>query len=126
MLRDGIPARNIAGTGVDSLAAGGSIYVVGGSAEEGDETSYDISIDPTRVTNYTTIIRKVVKLSGTARAVRYGVDRGDQLDAQSERRLLEAMRDLEKVHHSGHGHELGGRVGDPTRDERSDGRDHHG
>lgn len=89
-------ARNVAGTGVDSLAAGGSLYVIGGSALEGDEAVYDISVLPTRRTNFTTIIRKVIKLSGTARAVRYGVDRGDQLDAQSSRRLMEAMRDLEK------------------------------
>ncbi len=89
-------ARNTAGTGVDSLAAGGSLYVIGGSAEEGDEASYDISVLPTRRTNFTTIIRKVVKMSGTARAVTYGVDRGDQLGLQTQRRTLEAMRDLEK------------------------------
>jgi hypothetical protein len=89
-------ARNISGTGVDSLAAGGSLYIVGAAAEEGSETTGDISVPRTRVTNFMQIIKRPILISGTDRAVDYNPSNGDEFDWQTQLRTIEAMRDLEK------------------------------
>ena len=91
-------ARNIAGTGVDSLAAGGTVTVIGATAEEGSETAGDITVPRVKRTNYTSIFKRPILISGTARAAGFlPGEGGDELATQTARRTIEVLQDLERA-----------------------------
>ena len=79
-----------------SLAAGGTLTVLGAAALEGADVTTDVTRKTTRVTNVTQIIKKDIIISGTDLAVTYAPAQGDMFAHQAQMRLRECMRDLEK------------------------------
>lgn len=89
--------RNYGSRGVNSLAPGGTLFVIGTTELEGSETSGDVTRPRTRRGNYTQIFKKPVTVSGSDRAVMTLPDVGDEFDHQTTLRTIELMRDLEKA-----------------------------
>ena len=77
---------------IDSLAAAN-----GSNANlEGDETAIEASVNPTRATNYTQILKKSLMVSGTQEyVIQAGVD--DEIDYQLVKKTKEIRRDLETI-----------------------------
>lgn len=89
--------RNFGSRGLNSLTAGGQMFVISTAELEGSETTGDVNRPRTRRRNYTQIFKKPVLITGTDRAVRYNPDLGDEFDHQTTLRTIELMRDLEKA-----------------------------
>ncbi len=90
-------SRNFATTGVNSLAVGGSMFVVATAALEGADTDGDVSRPRTEYTNFTQIFKKPIKISGTREAVLTRPNVGSEQAHQERLRTLELLRDLEKA-----------------------------
>lgn len=89
-------ARNQGGA-VSSLAAGGTITVVGAAALEGEDVATDVTRKTVRRVNATQIFKKDIIISGTDQAMVYAPNQGDQFSHQAGLRLRENLRDLEKT-----------------------------
>lgn len=89
-------ARNKGGV-VSSLAAGGTITVLGTAALEGDDVLVDVTRKTTRGGNATQIFKKDIIISGTDMAMSYAPNAGDMFNHQAALRLRENLRDLEKT-----------------------------
>lgn len=89
-------ARNKGGV-VSSLAAGGTITVLGTAALEGDDVLVDVTRKTTRGANATQIFKKDIIISGTDMAMSYAPNAGDMFNHQAGLRLRENLRDLEKT-----------------------------
>ncbi len=90
-------ARNFGTTGINSLAAGGQLFVIATSELEGDDLAGDVSRPRTERENYTQIFKKPITVSGTERSVQLLPDTGDEFDYQTTLRAIELARDLEKA-----------------------------
>lgn len=89
-------SRAFGSTTASSMSSGDQLFLVSDAALEGADVTGDISRPRVRNNNYTQIIKKDVIISGTQLAVtQLGVS--DELDYQVDKRLREAIRDLEKV-----------------------------
>lgn len=89
--------RNIGGRGINSLAPGGSMFIISTAELEGSETSGDVTRPRTRRKNYTQIFKKPVTVSGTDNAVITNPAVGNEFDHQVTLRSVELLRDLEKA-----------------------------
>lgn len=89
-------ARNKGGV-VSSLAAGGTITVLGTAALEGSDVETDVTRKTSRVWNVTQIFKKDIIISGSDQAITYAPDQGDMFAHQTQMRLREVLRDLEKT-----------------------------
>lgn len=89
-------ARNKGGV-VSSLAAGGTITVLGTAALEGADVDTDVTRPTYRVSNITQIFKKDIIISGSDLAVTYAPDQGDMFAHQTQMRLRECLRDMEKT-----------------------------
>lgn len=89
--------RDIGGNGVNSLAAGGNLFVVSTAENEGSETSGDVTRPRTRRTNYTQIFKKPITVSGTDQAVITAPSVGSEFDHQTTLRSIEILKELEKA-----------------------------
>jgi hypothetical protein len=83
--------------GVNSLTAGGTIFVIGTAELEGDDTDGDVSRPRTTSSNYTQIFKKPVKMSGSRQSVIGLPNITNEMDHQVMLRTIELMRDLEKA-----------------------------
>jgi hypothetical protein len=89
--------RNFGSRGVNSLVAGGTLFVISTAELEGSETSGDVTRPRTRRDNYTQIFKKPITISGTDQSVRTAPDVGSEFDHQTTLRTIELARDLEKA-----------------------------
>lgn len=83
--------------GVNSLVAGGTLFVIGTAELEGGDTDGDVSRTRTTRSNYTQIFKKPIKLSGSRQSVIGLPNITNELDHQTMLRTIELMRDLEKA-----------------------------
>lgn len=83
--------------GISSLAAGGSLFVIGSAEYEGADTTGDVTRPRVVKSNYTQIFKKPVLISGTRQSVVTMDGIGSEIDHQERNRLLELTRDLEKA-----------------------------
>lgn len=90
-------SRNFATTGINSLAVGGSFFVVSTAALEGSDTDGDVTRPRTEYSNFTHIFKKPIKISGTREAVLTRPNVGSEQAHQERLRVLELLRDLEKA-----------------------------
>lgn len=90
-------SRAQGGTSATSLAAGATLDVISDAALEGADVSEDPSQPRRRKNNYCQIFKKDIIVSGTLQAQKQLGNYGDEFGVQVERRLTEAMRDLEKA-----------------------------
>ena len=72
------------------------------AAAEGDDTASDTATPTKRYANFTQIVKKIARVSGTNRAVD-AAGRADELDYQVYKRLEEVGRDIETAMSSGNG-----------------------
>lgn len=96
LLTRNVGLSGVAG-GVNSLAAGGTLFVISTAAEEGSETTGDTSRPRVQLVNYTQIFKKEIKISGTRQAVLTAPNVGSEIDNQETLRTIELIRDLEKA-----------------------------
>lgn len=89
--------RGFGGTATNSLAVGGSLFIVSTAEQEGSETSGDVHRPRTRRYNYTQIFKKPITLSGTDQSVVTNPSVGSEFDHQTTLRAMELVRDLEKA-----------------------------
>jgi hypothetical protein len=91
--------RNVGVTsrGVNSLAPGGTFFVIGTTELEGADTDGDVSRPRSPKANYTQIFKKPIKLSGSRQAVLTAPNVGSEIDHQTMLRTIELLRDLEKA-----------------------------
>lgn len=89
--------RGFGGTTPNSLAPGGTLFIVSTAEQEGSETSGDVHRPRTRRYNYTQIFKKPITLSGTDQAVVTSPGVGSEFDHQTTLRAMELARDLEKA-----------------------------
>lgn len=83
--------------GVNSLAVGGTLFVVASVEKEGDDTDGDVSRPRLPYDNYTQIFKKPIRISGTRQAVLTAPNVGSEIDNQETLRTIELLRDLEKA-----------------------------
>ena len=83
--------------GINSLAVGGTIYLISTAELEGSETTGDVNRPRARRKNWTHIFKRPVSITGTDRAVLYSPNTGDEMDHQVTMRLTEMLRDFEKA-----------------------------
>lgn len=83
--------------GVNSLAAGGTLFIIGTAELEGGDTDGDVSRPRSTRSNYTQIFKKPIKLSGSRQAVVGMPNITNELDHQTMLRTAELLRDLEKA-----------------------------
>lgn len=88
--------RNINAKG-NSLVAGGTIFIIGTTELEGDDTDGDVSRPRIPSANYTQIFKKPIKISGSRQAVLTAPNVGSEIDHQETNRTIELLRDLEKA-----------------------------
>lgn len=90
-------SRNFGSSGVGSLAAGGQLFVSGGYALEGaDHPNQDVTRKRRRKTTYVGLFHTPIAISGTQLAVTALANPGNELERQTNMRIREALRDLEK------------------------------
>jgi len=89
-------SRAFGGTTANSFGVGEYLTIVADAAVDGADVLADISRPRPRSGNYTQNFKKDVIVSGTMQAVNQHGGVTDELDTQIQRRLREAMRDLEK------------------------------
>lgn len=89
--------RAFAGTSANSFGANEFITVVSDAAVDGADVVTDISRPRPRIGNFTHIFKKDVIVSGTMLAVNQHGGIENEMDHQIQRRLAEALRDLEKA-----------------------------
>lgn len=92
-------SRNIGLTpqGVNSLAPGGTLFVISTAEKEGDDTDGDVSRPRTPKQNFTQIFKKPIRISGTRQAVLTRPNVGSEIENQETLRTIELLRDLEKA-----------------------------
>ncbi len=83
--------------GVNSLPAGGTLFVISTAEKEGDDTDGDVSVPRVFRTNWTQIFKKPIKISGSRQAVLTRPNVGSEIDNQETLRTIELLRDLEKA-----------------------------
>lgn len=89
--------RNLNGSGVSSLAANGTLFVIGTSTLEGEDTIGDVTRPRSEFFNLTQIFKKPVTFSGTRRAVTTVPSLGDEFDLEVANRTIELLKDYEKT-----------------------------
>lgn len=89
--------RGFGGTSTNSLAVGGSLFIISTAEQEGSDTSGDVHRPRTRRYNYTQIFKKPITLSGTDQSVVTNPSVGSEFDHQTTLRAMELVRDLEKA-----------------------------
>jgi hypothetical protein len=90
-------SRNFGASGTSSLAAGGSLFVSGNFALEGqDHPGSDVTRKRRRKTTYVGLFHVPIAISGTQLSVQALGNGGNELQRQSSLRIREALRDLEK------------------------------
>jgi len=91
-------ARGVNGAAnINSLAAGGTLFVIATAELEGDDTDGDVSRARTQRSNFTQIFKKPLKLSGTRQAVITRPNVGSEMDHQKAFRTIELLKELEKA-----------------------------
>jgi len=89
-------SRQFGSTSMSTVAAGVTFEVISDAALEGADVTTDISRPRTAVSNYCQLFKKDVIISGTEMAVaHHGV--ANEYDHQKRNRIVESLRDLEKV-----------------------------
>lgn len=87
--------RAFGGTLANSFAAGQTLQVLGDAALEGADVEQNSATNRVRKSNYCQIIKKDIIISGSEQSVRhYGVT--SPYDYEKQKKVLEAVRDLEK------------------------------
>jgi len=89
--------RAFASTDATSYASGVSIEMISDAALDGADVTGDLSRVRPRLTNFTHIFKKDVIISGTSQAVNLLGGIGNEQDHQTQQRLRETLRDLEKA-----------------------------
>jgi hypothetical protein len=89
--------RAFSGTVANSYAIGEYLTVVADATTDGADVIRDVSRPRPRIGNYTQIFKKDVIIAGTQEAVAQHGGISSELDHQINRRLREALRDLEKA-----------------------------
>jgi hypothetical protein len=82
---------------INSLAAGGEVFVISTAELEGSETSGDVTVPRTSRDNSTQIFKKPVTISGSDQSVITSPDVGSEFDHQTTLRTIECVKDLEKA-----------------------------
>lgn len=89
--------RGFGGTTAATIIAADEIFVISDAALEGADVNVDTSRPRTRLSNYTQIIKKDVIVSGTVQAVEMLGGIANEFDYQKQKKIREAVRDLEKM-----------------------------
>lgn len=83
--------------GVNSLAPGGTLFVISTAEKEGDDTDGDVSRLRVTRSNYTQIFKKPLKISGSRQGIVGLPNLRNELDRQAGLRTIELVKELEKA-----------------------------
>jgi hypothetical protein len=90
-------SRGFGGTIPGAITAGDTFFVISDAALEGADVVGDISRPRSRKFNYTQIFKKDIIVSGTQQSVTHLGGVADEMEYQTQLRLRETLRDLEKA-----------------------------
>ena len=90
-------SRDFGSRGINSLVAGGTLFIISTAELEGSETSGDVTRPRTRRANFTQIFKKPITVSGSDQSVTTAPSVGSEFDHQTTLRTIELARDLEKA-----------------------------
>lgn len=89
--------RAFGGTTAATIVAGDTLFVISDAALEGADVTVDTSRPRSRKNNYTQIFKKDVIVSGTVQSVNHLGGISSEFDYQKQKKIREALRDLEKA-----------------------------